>query len=117
MDIFEITIIVLCGIIVLCCILLLLTINTNSAENKIGKFSKIKLNVASIICIIVCAACPYFVIKEYRQENAKWDMVIHNNYTFYVDGQEVDPDNIDKTFYKISYDDESKKVFLTHKSS
>lgn len=37
-------------------------------------------------------------------------------YTYYLDGNEVDPATIDIDLYAHSYDDKEKKVFLTHKS-
>lgn len=38
---------------------------------------------------------------------------VKNDYEVYLDGQKIDADNIDVINYKISFDDENKKVLLT----
>lgn len=35
------------------------------------------------------------------------------NYTIYIDGAEVDADNIDLSLYSVTYDDNNKKIYAT----
>ena len=44
---------------------------------------------------------------------SRWDAAVDENYSFYIDGSEVEPENINKDFYQIQYDDAGKKVFMT----
>lgn len=44
---------------------------------------------------------------------SRWDAAVDESYSFYIDGSEVEPENINKDFYQIQYDDAAKKVFMT----
>ncbi|MDY6340240.1 MAG: hypothetical protein SPL61_11485 [Saccharofermentans sp.] len=44
---------------------------------------------------------------------SRWDAAVDESYSFYIDGSEVEPENINKDFYQIQYDDAGKKVFMT----
>ena len=44
-----------------------------------------------------------------------WNTAIEKGYTFYLDGVEVQPENIDLDRYEIRYDTENKKVILSEK--
>ena len=56
--------------------------------------------------------------KKAEQEllEEKWANAVENNYTFYVDGQEVDEKYLIKDAYIIEYDDENCVVKLAYKS-
>lgn len=55
--------------------------------------------------------------NEANEANEKMQMVKESpeEYSFYLDGEDVEYDKIDLDQYKITYDLESKKVFLTRK--
>ena len=44
---------------------------------------------------------------------SRWDTAVDESYSFYIDGSEVEPENINKDFYQIQIDDAGKKVFMT----
>lgn len=44
---------------------------------------------------------------------SRWDAAVDESYSFYIDGSEVEPENINKDFYQIQYNDAAKKVFMT----
>ncbi len=46
---------------------------------------------------------------------SRWDAAVDESYSFYIDGSEVEPENINKDFYQIQIDDAGKKVFMTKK--
>jgi|GEM_PF-1943097 len=46
-------------------------------------------------------------------EERRWNQAIGENYTFYIDGVQVNPDTIVQSDYKITYDDENKNVMMT----
>lgn len=46
---------------------------------------------------------------------SRWDTAVDENYSFFIDGSEVEPENINKDFYQVQIDDTGKKVFMTKK--
>ncbi len=46
-------------------------------------------------------------------EERRWNQAIGENYTFYIDGVQVNPDTVVRSDYKITYDDENKNVMMT----
>jgi len=46
-------------------------------------------------------------------EERRWNQAIVENYTFYIDGVQVNPDTVVQSDYKITYDDENKNVMMT----
>lgn len=54
---------------------------------------------------------------HYEKENGIMETVMESpeEYSFYLDGEDVDYDKIDLDQYKITYDLENKKVFLSRK--
>lgn len=46
-------------------------------------------------------------------EERRWNQAIGENYTFYIDGVQVNPDTVVQSDYKITYDDENKNVMMT----
>lgn len=45
----------------------------------------------------------------------KWQNAVEQQYTFYCDGNEVNPNDIDNHNYIVTYNHDSKKVFLSPK--
>ena len=55
------------------------------------------------------------VASQEEEEAKHWNEAIEESYSFYVDGSEVDPDNIDRNqYYEITFDDDAYKVFLSN---
>lgn len=46
-------------------------------------------------------------------EESRWNQAIGENYTFYIDGVQVNPDTVVQSDYKTTYDDENKNVMMT----
>lgn len=46
-------------------------------------------------------------------EERRWNQALDENYTFYIDGVQVNPDTVVQSDYKITYDDENKNVMMT----
>lgn len=46
-------------------------------------------------------------------EERRWNQAVGENYTFYIDGVQVNPDTVVQSDYKITYDDENKNVMMT----
>lgn len=49
------------------------------------------------------------------QHKSQWDMAVNNNYSFYIDGNVVDPNQIKRYDYDAKYDDEALQVVLSRK--
>lgn len=47
-----------------------------------------------------------------KMKTDRWEKAITDGYVFYIDGQEIDPQNINMNKYQVTYDDETKKVML-----
>ena len=54
-----------------------------------------------------------FFVGSSINEDQHWNYAIKQDYTFYVDGQEVEPENVDPDHYNITYDDDNHKVMLS----
>jgi hypothetical protein len=50
---------------------------------------------------------------QIEMAESHWTKAKEQEYSFYIDGSEVDPENINKDFYKVEYDDSARKVFMT----
>ena len=50
-------------------------------------------------------------------EERRWNQALGDNYTFYIDGVQVNPDTIVQSDYKITYDDENKNVMMTRSNN
>lgn len=46
-------------------------------------------------------------------EERRWNQALDENYTFYIDGVQVNPDTVVQSDYKLTYDDENKNVMMT----
>jgi len=49
------------------------------------------------------------------QHKSQWDMAVNNNYSFFIDGNVVDPNQINRYDYDAKYDDEALQVILSRK--
>lgn len=50
-------------------------------------------------------------------EERHWIQALDENYTFYIDGVQVNPDTVVQSDYKITYDDENKNVMMTRSNN
>ncbi|MBE7072595.1 MAG: hypothetical protein E7383_07605 [Ruminococcaceae bacterium] len=50
-------------------------------------------------------------------EERRWNQALDENYTFYIDGVQVNPDTVVPSDYKITYDDENKNVMITRSNN
>ena len=50
-------------------------------------------------------------------EERRWNQALDENYTFYIDGVQVNPDTVVQSDYKITYDDENKNVMMTRSNN
>lgn len=44
----------------------------------------------------------------------QWNDAVDKGYSFYIDGQEVEPEHINQKEYKATYDDDKQQVLLSH---
>ena len=67
--------------------------------------------VGGAILVVIAFAIVWIGEPEYR--NRRWNAAVSDGYAFYVDGQEVEPENIRHDQYShITYDEKEHKVFL-----
>ncbi len=72
------------------------------------------IDVLLTILIVVLLGVMVLAIVYPDTNRQHWDEAVSNGYVFYVDGIEVDPNNLDKSFYsKVHFDDENKKVMVS----
>ena len=63
-----------------------------------------------ILSVIFIAIYSHF---ESKKMDENWDKAIKGKYQFFLDGIEIDPDNIIKDNYSITFYHHKKKVLLT----
>ena len=67
--------------------------------------------VGGAILVVIAFAIVWIGEPEYR--NRRWNAAVSDGYAFYVDGQEVELENIRHYQYShITYDEKEHKVFL-----
>ena len=68
---------------------------------------------AAICCAASCLAKSHLEEERHFEEAMRH---IRNGYTVYIDGREVETDNIDLPQYRglLSYDTEKRKVYISH---
>ena len=66
-----------------------------------------------LLCAGLAVLLLTFLASGPINENQHWNYAVEQNYAFYVDGQEIEPENIDPDHYNITYDDENHKVMLS----
>ena len=71
------------------------------------------------VMIMVAALIPALILSPLAVKRASDKMAKieenHNEITFYLDGEEVEYENIDLSLYQYTFDEEENKVFLTKK--
>lgn len=72
------------------------------------------LDVLLTVIVVILLGVIVVSIAFLNTNRQHWDEAVSNGYVFYVDGIEVDPNNLDKNFYsKVHFDDENKKVMVS----
>lgn len=71
--------------------------------------------ILGICIVILLISLVGAVVAEPNATEALYQQALDNNYTVYVNGVEVDPDNIYVNQYKVHIDDEQHKVMLANK--
>lgn len=70
-----------------------------------------------LLAVVLCSVGTILLASGIRErkivEERHWKQAIGENYTFYIDGVQVNPDTIVQSDYKITYDDENKNVMMT----
>ena len=104
----------------LCAIFIWLTFGSFILALILGLICKITnrggFATAALACIIVMIISLFGVIfTEPSAIEKEYQRALDNNYTVYVNGVEVDPDNIYVNQYKVHIDDEQHKVMLANK--
>ena len=70
-----------------------------------------------LLAIVLCSAGTLLLATgiwgRKIVEERRWNQALDENYTFYIDGVQVNPDTVVQSDYKITYDDENKNVMMT----
>lgn len=74
--------------------------------------NSLPLFFACFCCIFICLGFCYEFLNSKSAEQIE-QLKTNKEYTFYIDGAEVDCNNIDISLYNYTIDKEQKKVFLT----
>ncbi len=81
-------------------------------------WNSIKYILFGAIVVSIMILFLHITAKNYLEtRNNSIQEAIENNYTFYLDGNEINVENIDINQYQITIDNEKEKVFLTHKDT
>lgn len=67
-----------------------------------------------VVAILLLGGTVWFVGSIEEEEARHWERALDEGYSFYVDGSEVEPENVDRNQYEITFDDEANKVFLSN---
>jgi len=88
--------------------------------NSAIKSLLIALAVAAMLGAGVYAGVSHIMgtgIQQKQEEEAvQWEQAINEDYDVYIDGLCVEPDNVDYLQYKVSFNHDKKKVYLTRKN-
>lgn len=75
----------------------------------------ISLFIGVIAGIMVLTGLMIPALHEHQIARDKFEAAIENDYTAYLDGDEVDISKIDTYNYVVTVDSESKSIYLTKK--
>ena len=78
----------------------------------------VKLTMCMVVMALCVSGIVYCVrgmkdIPEAPDPMQEFNSRMEQNYTAYLDGEEVDPVNLDVTKYSVTYNDEAKAIYLT----
>lgn len=74
------------------------------------------LMILGIVGIAIFTISTVPVMREHQIARDKYEAAIENDYTAYLDGDEVDISKLDTYNYVVTVDSESKSIYLTDKS-
>ena len=69
-----------------------------------------------VACCIMLIVLPYGMYTEYSTQNNAKKLAATDEYTTYLDGQEIDFSNINPEKYDITIDYENHKIILTSRN-
>ena len=76
--------------------------------------------IAAILGVGAYAGVSYVLSTDVQhkqeEEAAQWEQAISEDYEVYIDGLCIEPDNVDYLQYKVSFNHDKKKVYLTRKN-
>ncbi len=90
-------------------IALIRTILAMGAGQSIRKW----LLLAVVLCSVGTLLLGSGIWGRKTVEERHWIQALDENYTFYIDGVQVNPDTVVQSDYKITYDDENENVMMT----
>ena len=74
-----------------------------------------------LLAVVLCSAGTLLLASgtwgRKIVEERRWNQALDENYTFYIDGVQVNPDTVVQSDYKITYDDENKNVMMTRSNN
>ena len=82
----------------------------NETTNQVGGLMILVIAGISVFAISIMP-----VIHEHQIARDKFEDAIENDYTAYLDGDEVDISKLDTYNYVVTVDSESKSIYLTDK--
>ncbi len=85
----------------------------NMVENTTNELIKLFISVTVGIMVLTGFMMP--VIHEHQNARDKFEVAIGNNYTAYLDGDEVDISKLDTYNYVVTVDSKSKSIYLSEK--
>ena len=62
--------------------------------------------------IVICLMVAAIALAHKYAARAAWQDALESGYTFYLDGQEVDPELVDRSKCRIYYDDDIHEVHM-----
>lgn len=67
-----------------------------------------------LLCVVVAISCVAIITeKRYEEQEKKIEQALDDGWKVYVDGEEVDPDNIVISRYAIELKPKEKKILCT----
>lgn len=67
-----------------------------------------------ILLILIAVFMPYMKIAN-KEAADKYEIALEEDYTAYIDGQEIDINKVDASNYIITIDEDNKSLYLTKK--
>lgn len=87
----------------------------NLLKKKLFYYSNIRMSSVVVMIATGFILIIFGSMIRTRAQTILWSEALDNGYSFYLDGQEVDPELINRSDYRITYDEDSEQVILSHK--
>ena len=75
------------------------------------------LKIAAVVLVVgILFVITGAFLEEFKTNNRdNWNYAVENGYSFYIDGQKVDPNTVIMNKYDIEYDEDNKIVKMASK--